>query len=74
MSPNKKLVAYHIARLKDRNVDVRLSSIRELAELNDPDALDSLQETFRTDPDMDVRKAAQEAGRAIYVRQRQQPS
>lgn len=74
MSPNKKLVAYHIARLKDRNVDVRLSSIRELAELNDPDALDALQETFRTDPDVAVRKAAQEAGRAIYVRQRQQPS
>ena len=73
MSPNKKLVAYHIARLKDKNVDVRLSSIQELAELNDPEALDALQEMFRTDPDMAVRKAAQEAGRTIYVRQRQPP-
>lgn len=73
MNPNKKLVAYHIARLKDKNVDVRLGSIRELAELNDPEALDALQETFRSDSDVEVRKAAQEAGRAIYVRQRQQP-
>ena len=71
MSVNKKLVTYHIARLKDRNVDVRLSSIHELAELGDPEALGALQEAFKTDPDIHVRKAAQEAGRLIFVKQQQ---
>lgn len=69
MSPNKKLVAYHIARLKDRNVEVRLNSIRELADLGDSEALNALRETFRTDPDVDVRKAAQAAGRVIFLKQ-----
>jgi HEAT repeat protein len=71
VSANKKLVAYHIARLNDRSAEVRLKSIRELADLGDPEALDALQETFRTDPDLDVRKAAQNAGRAIYVKNQQ---
>ncbi len=71
MSVNKKLVAYHIARLKDKSADVRLKSIRELAELGDPEALDVLQQTYRTDPDVTVRKAAQEAGRAIFLRNQQ---
>jgi HEAT repeat protein len=65
-------VDYHIARLKDRSADVRLRSIQELAELGDPDALPALQETFRTDADFEVRKAAQEAGRAIFLKSQQQ--
>lgn len=68
MSVNKKLVSYHIARLKDKSADVRLKSIRELAELGDPEALDALQQMYRTDPDLAVRKAAQEAGRAIFLK------
>ena len=71
MFVNKKLGAYHIARLKDKSADVRLKSIRELAELGDPEALDVLQQTYRTDPDVTVRKAAQEAGRAIFLRNQQ---
>ena len=71
MSLNQKLVAYHIARLKDRSAEVRLKSIHELAELGDPAALDALQETFRTDTDLEVRKAAQEAGRAIFLKNQQ---
>lgn len=74
MNPTKKLIAYHIARLKDRNVQVRLSTIQELADLGDQDALNALQETYRTDPDMAVRRAAQEAGRAIFLRNQQQQS
>ncbi len=69
MSLNKKLVTYHIARLKDRRVDIRLDAIHELAELGDPEALAALQETFKTDSDLEVRKAAQEAGRQIFVKQ-----
>ena len=71
MSVNKKLVAYHIARLKDKNADVRLSSIHELAELGDPEALDALQEAYRTDVDLEVRKAAQEAGRQLFLKRQQ---
>jgi len=71
VSLNQKLVAYHVARLKDRSAEVRLKSIHELAELGDPAALDALQETFRTDTDLEVRKAAQEAGRAIFLKSQQ---
>ncbi len=72
MGVNKKLVTYHISRLKDKSPEVRLKSIQELAELGDPEALEPLQEAFRTDPDLEVRKAAQEAGRVIYNKRRPQ--
>jgi HEAT repeat protein len=62
----KKVVAFHIARLQDRNRDVRLKSIAELAQIADPDALDPLRKLFENDPDIEVRKAAQEAGRNIF--------
>jgi len=68
VSVNKKLVAYHVGRLKDKNVDVRLKSIEELKELGDPEALDALQEVYKHDSDPVVRKAAQEAGRALFVK------
>ena len=71
MSVNKKLVTYHLARLKDKNAAVRLSSIHELAELGDPEALAALQEAYRSDTDLEVRKAAQEAGRTIFLKRQQ---
>ncbi len=71
MSVNKKLVVYHLARLSDKNVDVRLKSIQELADLGDIEALPTLEALYRDDPDSSVRKAAQEAGRAIYVKSHQ---
>ena len=69
MSVNKRIVAYHLGRLKDPNPDVRIRTIHELAELADPDALEALQTLYRTDPNFDVRKAAQEAGRLIFLKQ-----
>ena len=72
VSLNKKLVTYHLARLKDKNAAVRLKSIHELAELGDPEALDTLQEMYRSDTDLEVRKAAQAAGRAIFIKNQQQ--
>jgi len=66
---NKRLVQYHIGRLKDKNPDVRLKAIQELSLLGDPEALEVLQEVYRADSDVEVRRAAQEAGRAIYLRQ-----
>lgn len=70
MSVNKKLLAYHMGRLKDKNPEVRLKSIQELEQLGDPEALNVLREVFENDADVEVRKAAQEAGRVIFTRQR----
>lgn len=67
----KQLVHYHITRLKDKNPAVRLKAITELALLGDPEALESLKVVFRDDIDPEVKKAAQEAGRAIFLKQRE---
>jgi len=72
VSLNKKLVGYHLGRLKDKNVAVRLKSIAELKELGDPEALETLQEVYKNDSDVEVRKAAQEAGRAIFLKNQTQ--
>ncbi|MCC7451408.1 MAG: HEAT repeat domain-containing protein [Anaerolineae bacterium] len=66
--PNR-VVNYHIGRLKDKNPAVRLKSINELRLLGDPEALGALEEIFRTDPDVEVRKAAQAAGFEIFTKQ-----
>ncbi len=68
--PIKKLVEYHIARLKDKNREVRLKAIQELALLADPDSLEVLHEVFKSDPDEEVRKAAQQAGREVFTKSR----
>lgn len=62
-----RVVNYHIGRLKDKNPEVRLKSIEELRLIGDIAALDPLKEVFETDEDPAVRKAAQEAGRQIFV-------
>lgn len=72
MSTNKRLVEYHISRLQDKNPDVRLKSINELALLGDPDALEVLQQVYQNDVEAEVRKAAQEAGRAIFLKNKGQ--
>lgn len=64
----KQIVTYHIARLQDKDRNARLKAIRELELLGDPDALSALQDVFKNDTDIEVRKAAQEAGRAIYLK------
>lgn len=72
MSADKRVVEYHIGRLRDKRAEVRLASIAELAELGDPDALPALEQVYRTDDDAEVRRAAQQAGREIYARQREE--
>lgn len=67
---SKKLVEYHIARLKDKSVDARLKAIEELKLLADVDALQALQDVFESDDDETVRKAAQRAGREIFLKNR----
>lgn len=71
--PTNKLVDYHIARLKDKNKEVRLKAIHELAQLADPASLDALHEIYKSDTDSDVRKAAQQAGREVFAKSRAKP-
>ncbi|NPV67168.1 MAG: HEAT repeat domain-containing protein [Anaerolineae bacterium] len=66
------LVQYHIARLKDKNPRVRAAAAHELGLLGDAAALSALEELFQTDRDPEVKRAAQEAGRAIFKRIRLQ--
>lgn len=70
---NRRLVEYHIERLKNKNPEVRKKSIEELRLLNDPAALPALEQVFRTDPEEEVRIAAQAAGREIYFNNRSKP-
>lgn len=63
----ERMVAYHLARLNDKNPEVRIKSIEELALLKATQALDALEAVFRTDPDQEVRKAAQKAGRVLWM-------
>ena len=63
------LLEYHILRLKDKSAAVRLKSINELRLLGDPAAMEALEELFRTDPEPEVRKAAQAAGRELFLKQ-----
>jgi HEAT repeat protein len=70
--PIKRIVDYHIARLQDKNAEVRLKAINELALLPDTDGLKALQSVFENDVDQQVRKAAQEAGRKVFLLLKQQ--
>lgn len=70
----KRIVEYHIGRLQDKNPEVRLKSISELALLGDSEALDPLRAVYENDPITEVRKAAQDAGRMIFLKQRERSS
>ncbi len=68
MSATERLIAYHLARLNDKNPDVRIRSIRELALLEATEAYKTLEALYHSDPDPSVRQAAQEAGRTLYLK------
>lgn len=68
MSATEQLIAYHMSRLSDKNAQVRLKSIEELVLLGATEALSTLEQLFRTDPDEDVRKAAQRGGRELFLK------
>jgi HEAT repeat protein len=66
----KKVIEYHLARLEDKNAAVRLKAIKELELIGAPETLDALRAVYEKDEDGKVRKAAQEAGRAIFLKQK----
>lgn len=67
----KQVIEYHIARLRDKNAPVRLKAIQELEIIGAVEALEILKEIFESDPDEEVRKAAQKAGRTIFLKKRE---
>ena len=67
-SPIKRLVQYHIKRLEDKNPDVRIKAIKELELIADTDALDVLRAVFENDDNAEVRNAAKQAGRTIFLK------
>ena len=64
------LVNYYMFRLQDNDDAVRLKAIAELRQMSDPAALAVLEQVYRTDSNADVRRAAQEAGLEIFVKNR----
>ena len=66
----RKVIEYHMARLKDKRPDVRLNAIKELELIAAPETLDALRAVYENDEDGSVRKAAQEAGRAIFLKRK----
>lgn len=73
MSAEEKLIAYHIARLKDKNPQVRLNAIQELDLLEAVAAYGPLEALYHTDPDAQVRKAAQRLGLKLYKKMQAKP-
>jgi HEAT repeat protein len=67
---SNKLLEYHLGRLKDKNPQARINAIQELVHIGDSSVLEALQEVYKTDPDEEVRKAAQKAGREIFLKTR----
>jgi hypothetical protein len=68
------LVEYHLGRLKDKRAEVRIEAIHELLQLDAVEALETLQELYKSDPDAEVKKVAQTVGRALFLKSRQHDS
>ena len=67
---SNRLLEYHLSRLKDKSPLARIKAIQELVHIGDASVLETLQEIYKTDPDEEVRKAAQKAGREIFLKNR----
>ena len=65
----KRMVDYHISRLKDKRADIRLDAIQELLLLDATEALNALEEVYHHDADEEVRRAAKNAGKKLFTLQ-----
>ncbi len=70
MSATDRMIAYHIERLKDKNPQVQLKSIHELELLEAVEALSALEAVYKSDSEQEVREAAQELGRKLYLKKK----
>jgi HEAT repeat protein len=55
-----------LGRLRDPDAAVRRQAIRQIELIGDPRALGALAQLFALDPDLEIRKLAQSAGKTIY--------
>ncbi|PJF36472.1 MAG: hypothetical protein CUN49_05250 [Candidatus Thermofonsia Clade 1 bacterium] len=55
-----------LKRLRDPETAVRRQAIRQIELIGDPRALGALAQLFALDPDLEIRKLAQSAGKSIY--------
>jgi len=55
-----------LGRLRDPDAAVRRQAIRQIELIGDPRALGALAQCFALDPDLEIRKLAQNAGKTIY--------
>ncbi len=62
----ERLIEYHLLRIKQGNKAARLDSIEQLILLEAVEALDSLRVVVEQDEDLEVRRAAQQAGRHLF--------
>lgn len=63
----QRIIEYHLSRLREGSKAARLDSIQQLMLLQAVEALDALRVIVETDDDTDVRRAAQEAGRHLFL-------
>lgn len=70
MSATDRMIAYHIERLKDKNPEVQLKSIRELELLEAVEAFDALEAVYKSDTDETVREAARQLGLKLYKKKK----
>lgn len=74
MSSEDKVIQFHISRLRDKNPEVLLKTIQELVQFGAKakPALPALRELFLSSDNLDVKKAAQQAGRVIFAQSQAQ--
>lgn len=74
-SADEKVIEFHIARLTDKRVDVRLKSIAELEAMGAKAAmaLEALKACHDQADEEEVKKAAREAGYKIFMAGKEPP-
>ncbi len=70
----ERMIAFHIARLKDKNPEVRLKSIRELELLNAVEAFSALEALYHNESDPAVKEAARKLGVKLFKQLRSRGS
>ncbi len=61
-------IKFHLIRLNDARPEIRIDAIKGLEALTAAEALDTLKAIYDSDSAVEVRKAAQDAGRAIFLK------
>jgi hypothetical protein len=62
----ERLIEYHILRIKKGDKAAKLDSIEQLVLLEAVEALEALRSVVEQDEELEVRRAAQEAGRRLF--------